>query len=78
MEDREVLGRIGELVNEEHELYHRAEKGGLSEHERLRQLEVNLDQCWDLLRQRRALREAGYDPDEAKVRDAKTVEGYLQ
>lgn len=64
MEDREVLGRIGELVNEEHE--------------RLRQLEVNLDQCWDLLRQRRALREAGYDPDAARVRDEKTVEGYLQ
>ncbi len=80
MEDREVLGRIGELVDEEHELYHRAEKGGLSarEHERLRQLEVNLDQCWDLLKQRQALREAGYDPNEAKVRDEKTVEGYLQ
>ena len=71
MEDREVLGRIGELVDEEHELYHRAEKGGLSarEHERLRQLEVNLDQCWDLLSQRRALREAGYDLNEAKVRE---------
>ncbi len=64
MEDREVLGRINEMVNEEHE--------------RLRQLEVNLDQCWDLLRQRRALREAGYNPDEAKVRDEETVEGYLQ
>ena len=51
MEDREVLGRINELVNEEHDLYHRAEKGGLGarEHERLRQLEVNLDRCWDLL-----------------------------
>ena len=47
IEDREVLGRINELVNEEHELYHRAAKGGLSvrEHERLRQLEVNLDRC---------------------------------
>jgi hypothetical protein len=80
MEDREVQGRIGELVDEEHELYHRAKKGRLSarEHELLRQLEVNLDQCWDLLRQRRALREAGYDPNEAKVRDEKTVEGYLQ
>jgi hypothetical protein len=80
MEDREVLGRIGELVDEEHGLYHRAEKGGPSarEHERLRQLEVNLDQCWDLLRQRRALREVGYDPNEAKVKDEKTIEGYLQ
>ncbi len=64
MEDREVLGRINEVVDEEHE--------------QLPQLEVNLDRCWDLLRQRRALREAGYDPDEAKVRDEKTVEGYQQ
>jgi Protein of unknown function (DUF2630) len=48
------------------------------EHGRLRQLEVNLDRCWDLLRQRRALREAAYDPGEAKVKDEKTVEGYLQ
>ena len=48
------------------------------EHEQLRQLEVNLDRGWDLLGQRRGLREAGYDPDEAKVRDEKTVEGYLQ
>ncbi len=78
MEDREVLGRINELGNEVHELYHRAEKGRLNARERLRRLEVNLDQCWDLLRQRRALREAGYNPDEAKVRDEKTVEGYLQ
>jgi hypothetical protein len=79
-EDRDVLGCTNEPVNEEHELYRRAGKSGLSvrEHEWLRQLEANLDQCWDLLGQRRALREAGYHPDEAKVRDEKTVERCLQ
>jgi hypothetical protein len=46
--------------------------------DRLRAVEVELDQCWDLLRQRRALREAGADPGEAQVRDAETVERYLQ
>jgi hypothetical protein len=64
MKDREVVGRIGELVNEEHEW--------------LCQLKVNLDRGWDLLRQRGALKGTGYGPDEAKVRDEKTVEGYLQ
>jgi hypothetical protein len=48
-----------------------------AEHERLRKLEVELDQCWDLLHQRRARRSAGLDPDEAQVRDAGTVEGYV-
>jgi hypothetical protein len=48
------------------------------DHERLRALEVELDRCWDLLRQRRALRAAGGDPDDAQVRDADTVERYLQ
>ena len=62
MEDLEVLGRTGELVNEEHE--------------RLRQLEVNLNRRWDPPRQRRVLREAGYDRDEATVRDEKVLEGY--
>ncbi len=80
MDDKEVLGRINELVGEEHELYRRAERGGLNvrEHERMRELGVNLDQCWDLLRQRRALREAGYDPEDARIRDEDTVEGYRQ
>ncbi len=80
MDDREVLGRIGELVEEEHRLERQATAGGLDEEaqDRLRDLEVQLDQCWDLLRQRRARRDAGLDPDDAHVRGAGTVEGYLQ
>ncbi len=64
---------IGELIKEEHELYHRAEKGGLGahEHERLGQLEVNLDRCWTPRGHRRMLTEAGYDPDGATVRSEK-------
>jgi hypothetical protein len=80
MNDREVLQQIGQLTDEEHQLYDRAEeKHGLSEEEiaRLRDLGVLLDQCWDLLRQRRALREYGRDPDAAKPRDTAIVEGYL-
>ena len=79
MEDEKVVDRINELANEEHELWERAARGELSqtEHERLKSLEVLLDQCWDLLHQRRALRNAGDNPDQARVRDEKTVEGYL-
>ncbi len=64
MKDERVHERIEQLVAEEHELYERAAEGGLSEseHRRLEAIKVWLDQCWDLLRQRRALREAGYDP----------------
>jgi Protein of unknown function (DUF2630) len=79
MDDQEVLQRIGQLTDDEHRLYQRAAaEHGLSEDEvaRLRGLEVLLDQCWDLLRQRRARREFGRDPDGAKVRDATTVERY--
>ena len=79
MDDREILQRIGQLVDDEHGLYQRAEQEhGLNEDEvaRLRGLEVTLDQCWDLLRQRRARREFGLDPDAAKPRDATTVERY--
>jgi hypothetical protein len=79
MDDREILQRIGQLVDDEHRLYERtAEEHDLSEDEvaRLRGLQVLLDQCWDLLRQRRARREAGLDPDDAKLRDATTVERY--
>lgn len=80
MDDKEILQRIEELVNEEHELMQRAEQGGLdeTEHARMRQLEVSLDQCWDLLRQRRARRHAGLNPDAAEERDPSTVEHYLQ
>lgn len=80
MEDREIHDRIEQLVAEEQELYRRGAEGGLSddEHRRLQTLEVRLDQCWDLLRQRRALREAGYDASSAHVRDPGVVEGYEQ
>jgi Protein of unknown function (DUF2630) len=79
VEDRKVIERINELAREEHQLWERESRGSASEmdRERLRGLEVTLDQCWDLLHQRRARREAGLDPDQAEVRDPKTVEGYL-
>jgi uncharacterized membrane protein len=80
MDDRQLLDRIGALVEEEHTLERQASGDGLDEQEqdRLRQLEVQLDQCWDLLRQRRARRDAGLDPEAAQVRPEGTVEGYLQ
>ena len=81
MDDQEVLGRISELVEEEHRLYEHSVAGqGLSEDDqkRLRAAEVALDQCWDLLRQRRARREFGGDPDSTAARDASVVEGYRQ
>lgn len=80
MDDTEILKRIEDLVNEEHRLTQQAHQGGLSEaeHTRVRQLEVSLDQCWDLLRQRRALRSAHLNPEEAAVRDADIVEHYKQ
>ncbi len=80
MKDERVHERIEQLVAEEHELYERAAEGGLSEseHRRLEAIKVGLDQCWDLLRQRRALREAGYDPSAARVRDPEVVERYEQ
>jgi hypothetical protein len=79
VEDEKVVERINELADEEHELWERGARGELSqtERERLKLLEVRLDQCWDLLHQRRALRNAGDDPDQARIRDEKTVEGYL-
>ncbi len=80
MDDKEILKHITELVNEEHELMNLAEGEGLTDEQeaRMKTLEVGLDQCWDLLRQRRARRQAGLNPDEAKVRDETTVEHYLQ
>ena len=79
MEDKDVLERINELAQEEHDLWNREAEGTVSdaERERLGRLQVTLDQCWDLLRQRRARRTAGLDPDQAAVRDPRTVEGYL-
>jgi Protein of unknown function (DUF2630) len=84
MGDESIAARIDRLVAEEHELRGREQIDSSDPHalegdrERLRTVEVELDRCWDLLRQRRALREAGADPDEAAVRDAETVERYQQ
>ena len=80
-DDREVISHIDELVEREHTLRKRHESGvGLGDDERaeLDRLEVQLDQCWDLLRRRRARRNAGEDPDATSVRDADTVEHYQQ
>ncbi|TCO51179.1 uncharacterized protein DUF2630 [Kribbella antiqua] len=79
-DDKSIFGRIDELVAEEHELRTKHAAGNMTdadEHSRLQALEVELDQCWDLLRQRRAKREFGENPDDAQARDAGTVEGYL-
>jgi hypothetical protein len=80
MNDEEIIEHIHRLVAEEHKLEGAHHDAGLSEEEtkRLRSLGVQLDQCWDLLRQRRARRAAGQDPDTAEVRPADTVEGYRQ
>ena len=75
--DQPVLSHIDQLVKEEERLY---AKNSLTDDDqaRLAEVKVELDQCWDLLRQRRALREFGEDPDKAKVRPAKIVENYEQ
>ncbi len=75
--DQSVLGHIDRLVKEEERLYRHAELAG-NDRERLAKLKVELDQCWDLLRQRRALREFGENPAKAKVRPAEIVENYEQ
>jgi hypothetical protein len=80
MNDSDVLKRIEELVDEERELREKATENAddTDAHARLAALEVSLDQCWDLLRQRRALREYGGNPNAAHARDESTVERYLQ
>jgi hypothetical protein len=80
MDDTELIARIGSLVDEEHQLERKIASDGPDDdaQERLQALEVALDQCWDLLRQRRARRHAGADPDDAAVRPEGTVEGYQQ
>jgi hypothetical protein len=75
--DQSVLNHIDELVREEERLYGKGELS-VGDQQRLSELKVQLDQCWDLLRQRRALREFGENPDKAKVRPAKIVENYEQ
>jgi Protein of unknown function (DUF2630) len=76
----DVLENIQALAHEEHELREREGREALSQEERdrLQWLEDRLDQCWDLLRQRRARARAGLDPEEASVRGVDTVEGYRQ
>jgi hypothetical protein len=84
MDDQRITARIESLVAEEHELQHREQSDSQDEErleadrERLRNVQVELDQCWDLLRQRRAREEFGEDPDDAQARDADTVERYWQ
>jgi Protein of unknown function (DUF2630) len=81
VDDKDILGHIDELIRTEHELRDRLAKGELSsddERVQLRATEEALDQCWDLLRQRRARRGFGEDPSESAARPANEVEGYLQ
>ena len=79
MDDGRIMSKIDELAREEHELFEKESNGKATEAERqrLRRLQVTLDQCWDLLRQRRARRAAGQNPEDAQLRDKKTVEGYI-
>jgi hypothetical protein len=80
MEDGGVLSHINELAHEEESLYEKAghEDLSTSERDRLGVIQIELDQCWDLLHQRRARRRAGLDPDEAQVRPPEVVEGYVE
>jgi len=80
MDDPKIHGTIEQLVAEEHELWDRESNGTATsgDRDRLAEIKVSLDQCWDLLRQRRALREFGRDEDAASVRPADVVEGYQQ
>jgi hypothetical protein len=81
MDDKQILAQIDELIRTEHELREKVAEGELSagaEQQQLRQVEEALDQCWDLLRQRRARKEFGESPDEAAPRPPQEVEGYLQ
>jgi len=80
MNDPQIHGTIEQLVAEEHELWRRESEGQATDgdRQRLQQLKVSLDQCWDLLRQRRALRDAGLDPEQAELRRTEVVEGYEQ
>ncbi|HTQ81325.1 MAG TPA: DUF2630 family protein [Thermoanaerobaculia bacterium] len=77
MDDTKILHHIERLVEEEHQLDQKHDHSP-EDHQRYHALKVELDQCWDLLRQRRARREFGQDAEQAKVRDEKTVESYEQ
>jgi hypothetical protein len=80
MQDSDILGNINRLADEEHTLWEKESRGEATEEDRLRlkRIQVTLDQCWDYLNQRRALRDARRNPDEAQVRDATTVERYVR
>jgi len=84
MSDESIAARIESLVDEEHKLRGSEEQDAADasqlgeDQRRLEEVQIELDRCWDLLRQRRALRDAGGDPDQANVRDADTVERYWQ
>ena len=80
MDDQQIHGTIEQLVAEEHELWDREAAGNATDadRQRLHDLKISLDQCWDFLRQRRALREAGRDPDDASPRAPEVVERYEQ
>ena len=77
MDEKDILSRISTLVDEEHELRETTEHTD-EQRSRMNELEASLDQCWDLLRQWRAKRQYGEDPDEAEPRPEPQVEGYLQ
>ena len=80
MDDPQIHGAIEKMVAEEHTLWQREADGNAddADRNRLKEIEVALDQCWDLLRQRRALRDAGRDPSDAQLRSEEVVERYLQ
>ncbi|MET9912639.1 DUF2630 family protein [Streptomyces sp. NPDC006476] len=80
-QDQRILARITEMVEDERKLRESLANGEIdssTEHQRLAQLEVELDRCWDLLRQRRAKAEFGENPDDAQVRPSSQVEGYIE
>jgi hypothetical protein len=81
MADGPIIDRINQLAHEEEQLWQRASDGGgltTDDQQRLKEVGVELDQCYDLLRQRQARREFGQDPDEAEARPAEIVENYRQ
>jgi hypothetical protein len=80
MEDPQIHGSIDRMVDEEHQLWEREAAGQAtdSDRQRLEELRMSLDQCWDLLRQRRARRDAGQNPDGADLRSPEVVERYEQ
>ena len=79
-DDSDILNHVKKLVDEEQQLMHLTEQGALTKEQRatLRQIEVYLDQCWDLLRQRHARRLAGLDPADARLRDEENTELFPQ